>query len=73
MRRSSRLQPPAALSSWAIFARVIVMARAVKGLSIFFCRCAIPATHSRSAAVMGVAVGDGELVGCLFTAADGAL
>src|SRR5437660_9258751 len=73
MRRSLRLQPPAVLSSWVIFARVIVMAGAVKGLSICFCRCAIPVTHARSAAVMGVAVGEGELVGCLVTAADGTL
>ena len=73
MRRSLGLQPAAALSSWVIFARVIVMTRAVKGLSIFLCSWAIPATHSRSAAVMGVTVGDGEAVGCLFTAADGTL
>lgn len=73
MRPSSRLQPRAAVPSWVIFALVSVISRGAKGLSIFFCRCVTAATQASSAAVIGVAVGDAELVTRPLAAVDGAL
>ncbi len=48
--------------SSVIFARVIVMLLALKGLSSFLCRFVIAVTQESSAAVMGVAVGAAGLV-----------